>query len=78
MKIMDKDSKETNCSLHGMQKAVENASKNTMGDQGMGCRTPFQMLYVFSLLMKKIQIEGGFQFFGHFVVGGAERNIGEF
>ena len=42
-----------------MQKAIENVPKNTMGDQGMGCRTPFQMLYVFSLLMKKIRGGGG-------------------
>ena len=25
----------------------------------MGCRTPFQMLYAFPLLMKKIRFEGG-------------------
>ena len=33
--IMTDEDKETNCALHGMQKAIENASKNTMGDQGI-------------------------------------------
>ena len=51
--------KETNCSLHGVQKSLENGSKKTLGDQGMGCRTPFQMLYLFALLMGKIREEGG-------------------
>ena len=51
--------KETNCSLHGVQKALENASKKTLGDQGMGCRSPFQMLYLFALLMGKIRDDGG-------------------
>ena len=59
MKIMDDESEDANCSLHGMQKAIENESKNTMGNQGMCCRIPFQMLYVFSLLMKKIRGGGG-------------------
>ena len=32
--IMSEDSKETNCTLHGMQKSIENAPKLTMEDQG--------------------------------------------
>ena len=37
MKIMVDESKDANCSLHDMQKAIENALKNTMGDQGICC-----------------------------------------
>jgi len=59
LKIMDEDSKRANCSLHGLQKLLENPSKNTMGNQGMVCSTPFQILYVLSLLMKTIREKGG-------------------
>ena len=59
MGIMDENCKETNCSLHGLQKAIENASKKTMGDQGMGCRSPFQMLYLFARLMSTLKKEAG-------------------
>lgn len=58
--VMDKDtSKEANCSIHGIQKALENASTETMGDQGLGVRSPWQMVYTFASLMKKIREEGG-------------------
>ena len=60
--IMTDEDKETNCALHGMQKAIENASKNTMGDQGMGCRTPFQMLYIFAALMSSLKEQGGLKY----------------
>lgn len=59
MGIMDETCKETNCSLHGLQKAIENASKKIMGDQGMGCRSPFQMLYLFSRLTSTLKKDGG-------------------
>ena len=59
--IMAEDSKQANCSLHGMNKSIENSSKNTMGDQGMGCRSPFQLEYVFAALMDWIREEGGIQ-----------------
>ena len=59
MEVMAESSKLANCSLHGMQKAVENASKNTMGDQGMGNRCPAQLVNVFSSLMAKLREEGG-------------------
>ena len=61
MGIMDKNCKEANCSLHGLQKALENASKKTMGDQGMGCRSPFQMLYLFASLMGYLKEDRGLQ-----------------
>lgn len=57
--VMAEDSKEANCSIHGKQKSLENPSKATMGDQGMGSRTPFQMLWVFARLMSTIRKEGG-------------------
>ena len=59
MKIMTEDGKEGPCTLHGNQKALENASKKTMGDQGLGIRSTFQMLYVFSALTGKIRSLGG-------------------
>jgi len=61
MGIMDDNCKEANCSLHGLQKALENASKKTMGDQGMGCRSPFQMLYLFASLMSYLKEDRGLQ-----------------
>ena len=59
MGIMTKASKEGPCTLHGNKKALENASKKTMGDQGLGICSPFQMLYFFSLLTDKIRSIGG-------------------
>jgi hypothetical protein len=59
--MMKEDSKETNCDIHGFQKVLENASKLTMGDQGLGTRTPFQMLWVLSRLMSEIRSKGGIQ-----------------
>ena len=32
-----------------------------MGDQGMGCRCPTQMLYVFAKLTNTVQKDGGIQ-----------------
>ena len=58
---MAEDSKVANCTLHGMQKSIENASVKTMGDQGMGCRCPTQMLYVFAKLTNTIRKNGGIQ-----------------
>ena len=63
MKIMAEDGKEGPCMLHGNQKALENASKKTMGDQGFGIRSPFQMLYVFSALTDKIRFLRGISLF---------------
>ena len=60
--LMKDDSKVANCANHGIQKSLENASKETMGDQGMGSRTPFQMLYVFALLMSRLRDEGSISF----------------
>ncbi len=36
--VMDIESKEANCSLHGKEKACENTSIKTMRDQGLRCR----------------------------------------
>ena len=56
MQIILEESEEANCTLHGMQKSIENASIKTMGDQGTGCRCPTQMLYVFAKLMRVIAL----------------------
>jgi len=60
LEVVDADCKWANCVLHGLQKALENPSKKIYGDQGMGRRNPWQMLYVFSLLMKYLRTEGGY------------------
>ncbi len=39
--------------------SLENAAKKTMGDQGMGCQSPSQTLYVFSILMDTLRGKGG-------------------
>ena len=57
--VMKEDSKETNCCIHGLQKSFENASKLTMGDQGLGTRSPYQMLWVFARMMSEIRERGG-------------------
>lgn len=57
--VMKEDSKDANCAIHGIQKSLENASKLAMGDQGLGVRSPFQMLFVFSKLMSEIRKVGG-------------------
>ena len=62
IKAMPDNSKEANCALHALQKALETACIQTMGDQGLGVRTPWQLLYVFSSLMKKLKEVGGIQF----------------
>ena len=57
--VLDEDAKLTNCALHGMQKALENAAEQTMGKQGLGTRVPTQMLFTFSSLMKGLHDIGG-------------------
>ena len=59
LRVIGEKSKAANCSLHGLQKSLENAAKKTMGDQGMGCRSPSQTLYVFSILMDTLRGKGG-------------------
>jgi hypothetical protein len=49
---MASDSKRANCALHGMNKAIERAGKDVFRKQGLGHYIPFQLLYVFSTLMK--------------------------
>ena len=61
LKVMAMDSKETNCAIHGLHKALGNPSKLTMGDQGLGTRSPFQMLWVFVKMMSEIRERGGIQ-----------------
>jgi hypothetical protein len=35
LRVMGEESKAANCTLHGLQKLLENAAKKTMGNQGM-------------------------------------------
>ncbi len=57
--VMDELSKMSTCSMHGFQKALEVASIQTMGDQGNGVRSAFQMIFVFALIMDWIRLQGG-------------------
>jgi len=49
--IMDKNGKFTNCVQHSFNKAIEIPIKETMGGEGLGVRSPTQMVFVFSTLM---------------------------
>jgi len=57
--IMDADSKKNPCLIHNLNKAFEEACETTFGKQGIGHCTPWQMLYLFALLFKRIRQEGG-------------------
>jgi hypothetical protein len=57
--IMDKNGKFANCSMHSFNKAVEIPIKETMGNEGLGVRSPTQMVFVFSTLMDHLRSKGG-------------------
>ena len=63
MKKHPMDQPSTTKILNGiLPKAIKDElspSKKTMGHQGMGCRCPTQMLYVWSRLASTIREEGG-------------------
>jgi len=54
-----KNGKFANCVLHALNKALELAVKGTMGGEGLGCRSPTQMVFVFAKLMDHIRSKGG-------------------
>jgi hypothetical protein len=57
--IMDENGKFANCVLHALNKALELAVKGTMGGEGLGVRSPTQMVFVFAKLMDHIRSKGG-------------------
>jgi hypothetical protein len=47
----------TSCTLHGSSKSYENAWTSTMGRQGIGRRSPSQMMFVFGNFQKAVKRE---------------------
>lgn len=70
-RIMSQTSIATSCTLHGKSKPLENAWTSAMGRQGIGCRSPSQMMYVFSLFQKavkqEVKLKGLQQFVGELI-----------
>ncbi|KAL7530309.1 hypothetical protein ACHAXR_007396 [Thalassiosira sp. AJA248-18] len=56
---MPKDSRFVNCDMHGIMKPLEIACVDTFGKQGIGHRTPFQMIWLFVRILKKVKKEYG-------------------
>ena len=50
--IMDESSKRLSCDMHNLNKALEIACVDTWGKQGIGHRTPFQMIWLFVKILK--------------------------
>lgn len=56
---IDAKAVKVNCLMHALNKALECAGQDTFGEQGIGKRTPYQLLFVFNQLWKAIKEEGG-------------------
>ena len=56
-KTMPTDSRMVNCDMHGIMKPLEIACIETFGKQGIGHRTPFQMVWLFCSILKKVKTE---------------------
>ena len=57
--IMDAVSKRLSCDLHNLNKALEIGCVDTWGKQGIGHRTPFQMVYLFVKILKIVRKDFG-------------------
>jgi hypothetical protein len=55
--VMSQDCAFANCLLHGLNKPTENASVAVFGKQGIGHRTCWQLLYLWSLLRKRAKLD---------------------
>ena len=55
LETMDEWSKKLSCDMHNLNKAFEVACIDTWGKQGIGHRTPFQMVWLFVKLMKHVK-----------------------
>ncbi len=56
---MSKLSKFLGCDLHAMNNALSVACIESFGKQGIGHKTPFQMLWLFPTILKKVKKEMG-------------------
>uniref|UniRef100_A0A7S2PCR3 Uncharacterized protein n=1 Tax=Skeletonema marinoi TaxID=267567 RepID=A0A7S2PCR3_9STRA len=54
---MSQDCAFANCLLHGLNKPMENACVAVFGKQGIGYRTCWQLLYLWSLLRKRAKLD---------------------
>jgi hypothetical protein len=57
--VMPEFSDYVNCLLHALNLSYQTACIDSMGDQGMGKNTPFQLCYLAILLLKTIKKQGG-------------------
>ena len=57
--IMDDCSKRLSCDMHNLNKALEIACIETWGKQGIGHRTPFQMIWLFVKILKYVRKKFG-------------------
>ena len=55
--VMDSNSKKVACDMHNFVKPLEVACVDTWGRQGIGHRTPFQMVWLFVTMLKKVREE---------------------
>ena len=53
------DCSKINCNLHALNKCLESSLQDVLGKQGIGRRTPFQLLFVFNQLWKRLKEEAG-------------------
>ena len=53
--VMNEDSKRLVCDMHNFFKPLEVACVDTWGKQGIGHRTPFQMIWLFVKLLKTVR-----------------------
>lgn len=56
---MDAKSKRLSCDMHNLNKALETACIDTWGRQGIGHKTPFQMVWLFVRILKHIRKDMG-------------------
>lgn len=52
---MDEKSKRLSCDMHNLNKALETACVDTWGRQGIGHKTPFQMIWLFIRILKHVR-----------------------
>ena len=55
IRFMDLDSKKLPCDMHNFVKPLKVACVDTCGRQGIGHHTPFQMIWLFVTLLKKVR-----------------------
>lgn len=56
----------SNCILHAVQKALENAAVGTFGKQGMNSNAPFQLCYQAIMLLVSVKKKGGIELLRHY------------